>query len=268
MTLSTSRRACPAPHHSRAALRRFRALEGRPLFRSDWIRAVFIHYEVDPAVLQPEVPFELDCFSPGRAVVSVVAFVMRNLRLAIGGRIGALLTAPVATHGLLNVRTYVLHQGEAGIYFISEWIPNRLSVLVGPHTYGLPYRFGRLDYRHDHERGEVRGTMIPGRGGGRLDYVARLDDTRYRPCEPGTQAAFLLERYTAYTRQGPHRRLFRIWHRPWPQVPLRITVLQSTALASTGSWHAHARLIGANYSPGVHGIWMGRPRPASHAGRS
>jgi len=32
-----------------------------------------------------------------------------------------------------------------GIFFIAEWIPNRLAVLIGPRMYGLPYRLGRLN---------------------------------------------------------------------------------------------------------------------------
>ena len=114
------------------------------LFVSDWVRALFVHYQVDPAVLQDQIPLPLDV-RDGRAYVSLVAFTMRGLRFAAGGRLGAWLVAPVATHGLLNVRTYVTHRGMAAIYFMTEWIPNRLSVLVGPYTYGLPYRYGRLD---------------------------------------------------------------------------------------------------------------------------
>ena len=38
----------------------------RPLLFADWTDAVFAHYALDPAVLQPLVPFELDLFE-GRA---------------------------------------------------------------------------------------------------------------------------------------------------------------------------------------------------------
>src|SRR5947208_3021713 len=85
----------------------------RPIFRSDWLRSLFIHYEVEPAALQPQVPFELDLFG-GRAYVSLVAFTMARLRPAIGGRMTAWAVSPIATHPFLNVRTYVRHAGEPG----------------------------------------------------------------------------------------------------------------------------------------------------------
>src|SRR6266511_817341 len=55
-----------------------------PLFYAHWMRAVFVHFEVEPAVLQNEVPFPLDLWQ-GRAFVSLVAFTMERLRPWIGG---------------------------------------------------------------------------------------------------------------------------------------------------------------------------------------
>ena len=68
---------------SKAARRRLPSLPGEPLFYSDWLRAVFIHYEVDAKRLQPFVPFPLD-LRFGRAYVSTVAFTMQGLRPLIG----------------------------------------------------------------------------------------------------------------------------------------------------------------------------------------
>src|SRR3954469_204377 len=115
----------------------------RPLFVADWLDAVFIHFAVVPAALQPYVPFELDT-RDGVAYVSLVAFTQRRLRPSIGGRIAEVLSAPLACHEFLNVRTYVRVDGEVGIHFLAEWIPNRLAALLGPPMYGLPYRVGRL----------------------------------------------------------------------------------------------------------------------------
>ena len=249
---------------NRVALDRFRKREGRPLFLSDWLRALFIHYEVDPDLLQREVPFELD-LRDGRAYVSLVAFTMKRLRFSRGGPLTAVLTAPVASHDLFNVRTYVRHRGESGIYFIAEWIPNRLNTLIGPRTYGLPYRYGRLDYRHHPEGGELSGRVSTRAGGG-LSYLGHVSDRpRYTSCEPGSLAEFLLDRYTAYTRQGSRRRLFRIWHEPWPQTPVEVALIDTGALGSTGRWPCAAELVAANYSPGLADVWIGRPRNTAQA---
>lgn len=254
----------PEPHISQSfadeARKRFKKIERWPLFYSDWDRALFIHFDVDPDVLQPQIPFELDLYR-GKAIVSLVAFTMRNLRLAIGGRLSALLTAPVATHPLLNVRTYIRHQDQGGIFFMTEWIPNRLSILIGPRTYGLPYRYGKLNYQHNHETGTLKGKVTPGNNTGRFAYEAAIETkTTYKPCTTGTLSHFLLERYTAFTKWRKQAKLFRIWHQPWLQTQLDVTITDDSALKASGTWYQASRLVGANYSPGTKKVWMARPR--------
>ncbi len=237
--------------------------DGGPLFVSDWARAVFLNYEVDPAVLQPSVPFPLD-LREGKAWVSLVAFTMERLRPRRGGRAAALLFRPIATHGFLNVRTYVRHFGEPGIYFLAEWLPNPLAVLVGPRVFGLPYRPGRLDFRHRHETGEIDGEVVPADLPGRLLYRARPRRPAgpVAPAEPGSVAEFLVERYVAFTWRPGRTRLFRIWHRPWPLLPVDASIQEDALSPGTGPWAASARFAGGHYSPGVEGVWIGPPRAA------
>src|SRR6267378_5788719 len=121
---------------------------GERLFVAGWKRVLMMHFEVDAAALQRAVPFQLDLYH-GRAFVSLVAFTMRGMRPCLGGKFTALLFRPIATHDFLNVRTYVRHGGEAGIHFLCEWLSSWLAVRFGPVTFGLPYRLGRIAYRHD-----------------------------------------------------------------------------------------------------------------------
>jgi uncharacterized protein YqjF (DUF2071 family) len=114
-----------------------------PLFHCSWDRAVFLHYRVEPRFLQRQVPFELDLFD-GQAYVSLVSFTLRNMRLSHPHL--KFITQPLHTHAFLNVRTYVRVRHLRGIYFLAEWLNNRLATMLGPMLYGLPYRFGRLTY--------------------------------------------------------------------------------------------------------------------------
>jgi hypothetical protein len=228
---------------------------GEPLFLATWERAVFIHYEADPSLLQRQVPFELD-LREGRAFVSLVAFTLLRMRPRLGGRLAEWLFQPIASHEFLNVRTYVRHAGEPGIFFLAEWLSNPLSVRLGPRSFGLPYRFGYLRYAHAPEDGEMFGTVHANQG--RLEYRASISATSFDPSETGSQTEFLLERYTAFTCQGGHRRLFRVWHEPWEQAPIGIEVTRDDLLAATGVWWKSAEYVSANYSPGVD-VWMGRP---------
>jgi uncharacterized protein len=242
-------------HLSEAGRQRLLSKIGEPLFLARWDRAVFIHYAADPATLQREVPFELD-LRDGRAYVSIVAFTLLRMRPRIGGRFGEWLFKPIATHEFLNVRTYVRHRGEPGIFFMAEWLSNPVSVRLGPRTFGLPYRFGRLDYEHAPDGCALRGTIDAPEG--RLAYEGKTCGADFETSDAESLTEFMLERYTAFTRRGKRARFFRVWHLPWEQAPAEIEVTADTLIASTGRWWKTAECIGANYSPGAE-VWMGRP---------
>ena len=244
---------------SKAGRRRLLAHTGEPLFLAAWERSVFIHYEADPSLLQRQVPFAIDLWE-GRAFVSLVAFTLWRMRPRRGGRFGEWVFKPIASHEFLNVRTYVRHNGEPGIFFLAEWLSNRLSVRLGPRSFGLPYRYGRISYHHANRDGVMTGTVEA--ADGLLRYRSRLSGDNFHPSEAGSLTEFLLERYTAFTLHRHRRRLFRVWHEPWEQTPIEVDVSANDLLASTGAWWKSAELLGANYSPGVE-VWMGRPHQIS-----
>ncbi len=245
---------------SEAARQRMLGDWGEPLFYADWLRAVFIHFEVEAEVLQRGVPFELDLHE-GRAYVSLVAFTMQGMRPRVGGALGKWLFKPIATHEFLNVRAYVRHEGEPGIYFLAEWLPNPLSVKLGPPIFGLPYRLGKFEYQHQHEKGELHGVVTNVDNSARLEYRAELDcGLPFGSCERYSLEEFLMERYTAFTKINSRRRFFRIWHPPWPQTEIRLNLLDTGLLTGAWPWFTEAKLIGANYSPGMREVWMGQPQ--------
>jgi uncharacterized protein YqjF (DUF2071 family) len=241
---------------SELARRRFIAEERRPLMFSDWLNAAFIHFEVEPEILQRQVPFELDLYE-GKAYVTVVAFSMRRLRTGFGGRVAEWMFRPIGNHEFFNVRTYVRHEDRVGIYFMAEWLNNRLSVLLGPTTYGLPYRFGRLNYQHADPFVGVSGQATTDELGFKYDARALMDG--FAQCERDSRDEFLLERYTAFTSHGQVGRYFQIWHPPWPMIPLLVDIIDDSLLRVTGDWFEAAKVAGGNYSPGVRDIWMSAP---------
>ena len=228
----------------------------RPLFTADWRNAAFIHFTINPGILRPFVPLELDLLED-TAWVSLVAFTQVNLRPAIGGRIGQLLAAPLATHEFLNLRTYVRHGGTQGIYFLAEWIPNRLAALIGPRTYGLPYRLGRLSYRFDFEQGRVDAAV---RAQGAVRFRGAFDIGTAVPAIEHSREAFLLERYVAFTYRNGRLRRFDVAHAPWPQRRLDAQVMDLSLLASVGAWTNSLRFIGAHVSRGVQGVTISAPQ--------
>lgn len=266
---------------SARAQRRILSQFGEPLFIADWHDVLMIHFAVNAADLQRDVPFELDLWH-GRAFVSLVAFTMRHMRPRFGGNWAALLLRPIATHDFLNVRTYVRHAGECGIHFLAEWLTNRLAVMLGPATFGLPYRYGRISYRCDMENAGFSGRVMDPKIGAALAFEARLTDTgsfqpraaswrrgnaalpdvNFQPCEVGSLDEWLMERYIAFNSANGARRFFRVWHPPWPQSPANVILGEKSLLLQNWEWFRDARTAGANFSPGFDAVWMGKPNKA------
>ena len=239
---------------SEVAKKRLLSRPGEPLFYANWDNALFIHYETEPDELQRCIPCPFDLYD-GRAFVSLAAFTMRGMRPRLGGSLSALLFKPIATHHFLNVRTYVRHKGEAGIYFMREWLSNRMAAHLGPWSFGLPYHFGKIEYRNDFEQ-RCRGRVDA--SGGAFSYRATFATGELGNAAAGSLDEFLLERYTAFTQSGRYRRFFRIWHEPWQQVPARVEIVTDDLIRATEPWWRNAYCVGANYSPGVN-VWMGWP---------
>ncbi|HTR41292.1 MAG TPA: DUF2071 domain-containing protein [Pseudomonadales bacterium] len=244
---------------SAAAQRRMLSRRGEPLFIAGWDRALMLHFEVNAETLQREVPFELDLRN-GRAFVSLVAFTMRGMKPRFGGKAAALLFRPIATHNFLNVRTYVRHGGEQGIHFLAEWLTNRLAVMLGPTTFGLPYHHGRIQYDHDFENQFLSGQVVDVKANTTLKYNAQLNEAQvFQPCAAGSLDEWLMERYTAFNSAGRTKRFFRVWHPPWPQCAGEATVEDLSLITGRWPWFKEARFVGANFSPGFDAVWMGRP---------
>jgi uncharacterized protein len=251
---------------SETGRRRLLSLPGEPLFIGDWLRALMIHYEVDPTSLQRVVPFQLD-LKDGRAFTTVVAFTLNGMHPRFGGRAAARLLKPIATHHFLNVRTYVSVNGETGIYFLAEWLSNRLSVMLGPLAFGLPYRFGRIQYDHPWNLASPRALTgrVKDKTGTAFVYAANLpSEPQFRECGPGSLTEWLMERYAAFTKVGNLRRFFRVWHQPWLQAPADVRVADQTLLDHSWPLFRDARIVGANFSPGVTDVWMGWPHRVPH----
>jgi uncharacterized protein YqjF (DUF2071 family) len=222
-----------------------------------------LHYEVDPIALARIVPLEVEVYE-GRAFVSLVAFTMRGMRPRRGGWLGKWLMKPISTHEFLNARTYVRQSGEVGIYFLAEWLANRISVALGPRIFGLPYRLGQIEYDHSWKTGTLRGRVSDERGRTELVYRAEIDHpARFEECESGSLCEWLMERYTAFTQTGGKRRFFRVWHRPWLQTPAKVVANDKALLDENWPFLRDAKLSGANFSPGLSGVWMGRPHSIS-----
>ena len=226
------------------------------LFWGAWMSALFLHYEIEPSRLQSGVPYPLDVRN-GTAYVSVVAFSQERLRFAFGGPATNWVGRWFANHEFLNVRTYVRHGGEPGIFFLVEWVPKRVATWLGPLLFGLPYRLGRIDFKHGEP---VMRGCVTDRNTSFLYRWARGGTGNLAPCERGSIDEFLLERYVAFTKWRGLSRTFRVGHEPWPQTRVKVTVEDDSLLRGHFDWWEDARFAGANFSRGVRAVTIGWPR--------
>lgn len=242
------------------ARRHLRAVgPGGVAFLADWRDMVFIHFALDPTALQPYVPYPLDPLD-GHAWVSLAIFTQHRLRPRHGGAFTEALLRPIATHGFCNLRTYVRVKGEAGIHFLTEWIPNALAAAVGPRSFGLPYRRAELALDNADPRAIAGRVATDGR---ELRYTG-TGERRYRHARHRHER-FLVERYSAFT-GARGKRLFRIAHAPWPIAPLFVELTARELID-----HALPPLRGvvpacAHHSPGVFDVRISPPLGAGRAG--
>ena len=182
------------------------------------------------------------------------------MRPSRGGRV---LSWLFRADSFLNLRTYVIQEREPGIFFLAEWLSDRLSIALGPLLFGLPYRAGKLAYNHapqGHSR-VISGRVVSAPGE-RLSYWAELDGRGTELCARDSFMEWLLERYTAFTQRRGSRRFFRVWHKPWRHTRARVELLNQSLLEEW-PFLVEGQICGANFSPGVETVWMGWPHRLS-----
>jgi uncharacterized protein YqjF (DUF2071 family) len=102
--------------------------------------------------------------------------------------------------------------------------------------------------------------------GAAFSYQADLKyDAPFAACEPGSLDEWLMERYAAFNSVGGRQRFFRVWHEPWPQCQAEVEIKETSLLEENWSWFRDAEFAGANYSPGVRDVWLGRPHRVNRA---
>ena len=121
---------------------------GPPALYQRWSELLFLHWQVDPAALRALLParLEIDTFD-GRALVGLVPFTMSRIRPRWAPAVPWL----SAFHET-NVRTYVLCDGEPGVWFFSLEAARLPGVLIGRTLWGLGYRWARMTLEREGAR--------------------------------------------------------------------------------------------------------------------
>ncbi|MDG5819658.1 DUF2071 domain-containing protein [Natronococcus sp. A-GB7] len=195
-----------------------------------WRKGLFAHWPIDPEVLRPHVPDQLELETrDGRAWLSVLPFVLADAGLRGTPSIARLDITE------LNVRTYVEHRGDPALYFFSVDVDNpAVGEPIGRAT-RLPVYTARMSLEDDGDRIEFSSERRRSRAGDPARFVAS-----YRPTgdvsvpETDSLAYWLTERRRFYAPSGDGVMGGEIAHDPWPLQPAEATIRENTMFAANG----------------------------------
>ena len=201
--------------------------EGRRAMVQKWRDLTFLHYSVEPEVVQSKLPpgLTVDTFD-GKAWVALVPFWMTGIRFPW-------LPAVPGTHTFpeTNVRTYVHRDGkEPGVWFFSLDAANSLAVQFARRFYNLPYF--RSDMKVT-ETGIVSYEAVRRRSGAKHSIETEIGDLLVLP-QPGSLEFFLVERYLLYSERGGRLFTGRVAHPPYEIREARALRCKETMLEASG----------------------------------
>lgn len=203
-----------------------------------------MHWAVPAELVRPLVPssLELDLFD-GVLYVGVVPFVMEHVR-------PRWLPDAMAFDFLeTNLRTYVLHDGEPGVFFLSLEAASALACLAARATFGLPYHYARMERRE--EGGEVfYQTDRRVRGAAKSTFHYRIGE-ELGPSVPGSLQHFLVERYYLFVERWDTVYRGVVHHVPYPVRAAEVLACDEGLMQAAGLPRPTRLPDLAHFSPGV-----------------
>ena len=193
-----------------------------------WRSLLFAHWRVPPVSLRLHIPesLEIETFD-GSAWLGVVPYFL-IVRPRYVPPIPRVFTFPE-----LNVRTYVRHGENAGVWFFSLDARNPVAVWTARRAFHLPYFHARMSIDESSTRVDFRSAR---RRGGDASFQASYAPTgEVFAAEPGSIEYFLTERYCLYAQssRGIVRRT-EVHHAPWPLQPAEAEITENSMAAAAG----------------------------------
>ena len=203
---------------------------GTRLMRQNWCHLLFMHWKIDESLLSPLVPHELEIdLHDGAAWIGLIPFSMTGIRPAFGPALPG-----VSSFFQINVRTYVTHHGDPGIWFFSLDASNQMAVWLARTVYHLPYFRASIETKQDNLRFLFQCQRLgkAGKGVGfRAEWQSGPPIGRIRP---GSLAWFLTERYRLFTKTKGQIQTGEIRHEPWQLRSASLEEYESTLLSDIG----------------------------------
>jgi uncharacterized protein len=191
-----------------------------------WRSLLFAHWSFPLEAVRPLVPssLELDPWD-GRIFVGLVPFAMEAIR-------SSWMPRPTALDFLeTNVRTYVHHRGEPGVFFLSLEASSWLAVRVARLVWSLPYFHAEMTSSRHGDTIDYRSTR---KSGSAIVDASWTIGEPLGPSEPGSLEHFLLERYLLFSEKGGRLRKGQVHHTPYPARRASLARMEETLLGAAG----------------------------------
>lgn len=197
--------------------------------RMGWSQMLLLHWPFSLKAVRPLVPdeLELDSFD-GKAWISILPYRVRGVRPIVAPSIPWF-----STFLQLDVRTYVLHQGEPGVFFFSLDASNPVAVWLARTVFRLPYF--RADMQLRRKGDSFRLTSARSHQGARPATF----DCQWTPREPlagATRdefAAFVSDRDRLFAPHAGKVMTCSIQQEPWPLRRAHVSALETTLFEAT-----------------------------------
>ena len=174
----------------------------------EWRDLTFMHWKVDPERLKPHLPdgLEIDFFQ-GDAYVGVIPFIMKNVHPR-----GLPSVPGISTFAEFNIRTYVVKDGQPGVFFLTLDVKSLVTCFYAPRAYGLVYRYAKAKVKR-------QGETLHWKSRRSSDGVQLIGSSTFKgsiqTATEETLEHFLFERYCLYTEHKGCLRRAYVYHRPW-----------------------------------------------------
>jgi hypothetical protein len=207
-----------------------------------WRNLAFLHWEVPVEELERLLPEGLqpDLFQ-GKAYVGLVPFEMKNIRPAWCPK--ALGFNFLET----NVRTYVLHRNEPGVFFFSLDASSLTAVKIARWMWHLPYFHSGMTFSNERTAYEY-GLKRPDNIQSKIKIEAGQP---LPPSQPDSLEYFLLERYLLFTPLRGRILRGQVHHVPYPACHASLVDFEDQLLEVNGFTALNSSPDLVHFSTGV-----------------
>ena len=191
----------------------------------EWRFLTFMHWEVSSVNIAPYLPegLELDLFD-GKAYVSVIPFMMKNVRPRLGLPLPGISNFPE-----FNIRTYVKKNNKPGVLFLTLDAQSYITCFYAPFAYGLPYQYskGKVSTNGDSYNWKSKRSLK----GFELAGSSKKKGTSLTS-NKGSLEEFLFERYCLYTIYQNKICIGHTHHNPWVFYNAEVEIISNNLMAS------------------------------------